>query len=339
MVIDANVYWLPEEFFAGDLLDHFLACINDHPDIYAYSEATVAGAKIVVEKPRGCAGLDFFQADYQLKKQFADFDKAGVDRAILKLPGCQEWLDLDMCKIYNRAVAKAVKESAGRLIGLAAVPVDGSAESLQELEYAVKELGLKGVQLSAHYDQGYLDQPYYRAFFKKVAELDIPVYVHHTPVPLEYEAIKDYDNLRRSYGRCADQIIAVSREVYSDLFEEFPNLRLIHSMLGGGYFTYKAMLLPRDSGGGRFKVDNGSVKERLEKNIAYELSHAQPWGKDNLVLAAKVLGTKNLIYGSSYPVKESWMLGGPAMVKELPLPEEDRAAILGGNAETWYKLH
>ncbi|GHV97474.1 hydrolase [Lactobacillus nasalidis] len=338
MVIDANVYWLPDEFFKGDLLEHFLACINAHPDTHAVSEESAEGVKIVIEKPRGCAGLDFFQADYQLEKQFADFEKAGVDQAILKLPGCQEWLDLDLCKIYNRAVAKVVKESAGRLIGLAAVPVDGSAESLAELEYAAGELGLKGVQVSAHYDEGYLDQPYYRPFFKKAAELDLPVYVHHTPVPLEYEAIKDYDNLRRSYGRCADQIIAVSREVYSDLFAEFPNLHLIHSMLGGGYFTYKSMLLPRDSGGGRFDTNNGAVKERLEQNIAYELSHAQPWGEDNLVLAAKILGAGNLIYGSSYPVKSSWLLGGPAMVKGLSLPDADKEAILAGNARRWYKL-
>lgn len=339
MVIDANVYWLPDEFFSGELLDQFLACINVHADTHAYSEKDDNGVKIVVEKPQGHAGLDFFQADYQLDKQLADFDQAGVDQAILKLPGCQEWLDLNLCKVYNRAVAKVVKEAKGRLIGLAAVPVDGTPASLQELEYAVKELGLKGVQVSAHYDQGYLDQPYYRAFFKKVAELDLPVYVHHTPVPLEYGAIADYDNLRRSYGRCADQIIAVSREVYSDLFAEFPNLRLIHSMLGGGFFTYKTMLLPRDSGGGRFDVNNGAVKERLENNIAYELSHAQPWGSDNLVLAAKVLGSGNLIYGSSYPVKSSWLLGGPAMIKDLPLPEASREAILSGNAQKWYKLN
>lgn len=73
-------------------------------------------------------------------------------------------------------------------------------------------------------------------------------------MPVEYESIKKYENVRRSYGRCADQIIAISREVFSDLFVDAPDLKLIHFMPGGGYFTYKTMFLPHDSGNGRFEV-------------------------------------------------------------------------------------
>ena len=51
-------------------------------------------------------------------------------------------------------------------------------------------------------------------------------------MPVEYESIKKYENVRRSYGRCADQIIAISREVFSDLFVDAPDLKLIHFMPG-----------------------------------------------------------------------------------------------------------
>lgn len=339
MIIDANVYWLPQELFTDEkVLKHFLDVINAHKDTRAVASENEDGTrKITIEKPIGQASLDYFQNDYLLKNQLADMDEGHVDKAVLKLPGCQEWMDLDLCKLFNTKLAEYVKESNDRMVGLAAVPPYATKENLAELDRAINDLHLNGVQLSTHYSDGYLDEPAYREFLKHVAGMNIPIYVHHTPVPIEYNSIKDYENLRRSYGRCEDQIIAISREVYSDLFEELPNLKLIHSMLGGGYFTYKNMLLPHDSGNGRFDTSSSAtIKERLERNILYEVSHSQPWGPDNLTIAAKVLGDKNVIYGSSYPVKKVWLTKGPNMIQDLTISEDAKENILSENAKRIY---
>lgn len=340
MIIDANMYWLPDELFTNDgILNHFLKVINSHNDTKAYSTVLDNGSKkITIEKPIGQPSLDYFQNDYLMDKQISDMDEGNIDIGLLKLPGCQEWLDLDLCKIFNRDLAKHVEKSNGRMYGLAVVPPYGTDENLSELDFAINSLGLKGVQLSTHYNDGYLDNKAYRLFLKKVAEMNIPVYVHHTPVPIEYDSIKDFENLRRSYGRCEDQIIAIGREVFSDLFEDIPNLKLIHSMLGGGFFTYKTMLLPHDSGNGRFNTNTSNIQQRMENNIYYEISHAQPWGKDNLEIASKVLGSKNIIYGSSYPVKKSWLVGGPSVIRKLDLTSTDKENILINNSRNIYHI-
>lgn len=340
MVIDTNVYYLPELFFTDEKwLNHFSQAIESHQDTHVVVTKENGQTKIVIEKPIGQPSLDYFQNDYTMTKMIADLDEAQVDLALLKTPGCQEWMDLDLCHIYNEEVAKFVSESQGRLKALAVVPPYDTKENLAELDHAIDDLHLSGIQLSAHYEEGYLDEEAYRGFLKYVAQKKIPVYVHHTPVPMEYESIKKYENVRRSYGRCADQIIAISREVFSDLFEECPDLVLIHSMLGGGYFTYKMMFLPHDSGNGRFEVSASDlIKGRLEKNIAYEMSHAQPWGKDNLEIAIKVLSPHNVIYGSSYPVKKSWLVGGPQMIKDLDVSDEIKENVLFQNAKRFYKL-
>ncbi|WP_318764805.1 amidohydrolase family protein [Lactiplantibacillus carotarum] len=341
MIIDANVYWLPDELFTDQVLQQkFVQAVDNGRDSKATVSTNADGsAKIVIEEPIGQSSLDYFQNDYQLAHQIHDMDAGHVDQAVLKLPGCQEWLDLDLCKVFNRAVAKHVQASHGRMVALATVPPYATTENLAELDYCIDELGLKGLQLSTHYADGYLDQPVYREFFRYVAAKQIPVYVHHSPVPVEYATIKDYENLRRSYGRCEDQIIAISREVFSDLFAELPNLKLIHSMLGGGFFTYKTMLLPHDSGNGRFDTTNSvSVKHRLEHNIYYEISHAQPWGPDNLEMAIKILGAANVIYGSSYPVKTPWMTAGPAIIGGLNVDESACQQVLSENAQKLYHL-
>lgn len=339
MVIDANVYWLPEELFTDpEIREAFLRCVPREYDVHAFAEETENGWAFRIEKPLGRANLDYFQKDYDMTRQLADMDEAGVDKAILKLPGCQEWLTLELCRLFNDAAAKHGAKSGGRMQPLAVVPPYGDAACLRELDRCIDELGMRGVQVSAHYGNHYLDDPMFRAFFRHVNELNIPVYVHHTPVPVDAGSILEYNNLRRSFGRCQDQITAIGRELFSGMFAELPNVKMIHSMLGGGYFTFKEMLMPRDSGGGRFDTNTEAIKKYLRENIYYELSHAQPWGKEPLELAVKILGADHIIYGSSYPVKQVWMTGGPGFVRGLDLAQKDKELLLGGNAQKLYHV-
>ena len=173
-----------------------------------------------------------------MERQLADMDAAGVDKAVLKVPCAHAWLSLEMCRKFNDGMAEQVKRSSGRLAALAAVPPHGGKGAVYELERCVKELGMTGVQLSSHYGNKYLDDELFRPFLRKVNELKLPVYVHHSPIPVDYQSICDYNNLRRSYGRCMDQTIAIGREVFSGMFDELPDLKLIHSMLGGAFFAY-----------------------------------------------------------------------------------------------------
>ncbi len=155
---------------------------------------------------------------------------------------------------------------------------------------------------------------------------------------MDYASLLGHDNVRRSLGRVVDQLTAVSREIFSDLFEELPDLKLVHSMMGGGFFVFKTMLFPTDSGGGRFRTDNAKNAEHLQKNIFFEMSHAQPWGKPALELAVEELGADHIIYGSSYPVKKVWLEGGPSTVQSLNVSDDVKQLILSENAKNLYAI-
>jgi hypothetical protein len=340
MVTDTNVYWVPKAFFTDKALrDEFLRSIPAEYDCKGIYEVDENGKGVFrVEKPFGFPNLDYFEDDYSLEKQLSDMDAAGVDRAVMKLPCIQEWLGLELCKKVNDMAAEYAKKSGGRMTALAVVPPYGDDACLAELDRCIKELGMHGVQVSAHYGKHYLDSEIFRDFFRHVNELDIPVYVHHTPLPVEYASLLDYNNLRRSYGRCVDQVTAVGRELFSGMFEELPNLKMIHSMMGGGFFAYTGLFFPTDSGNGRFKTDTEKIRGYLKNNIYFETSHSQPWGKEQLELAVKVLGADHIIYGSSYPVKMVWLTGGADFVRKLDITEEEKNLILNGNAERLYTL-
>ena len=344
MIIDANMYWFPEEVFADDeLLQKFLAAIPADSDIHGYATTREKDQlkQIVIEKPKGFQNLNYAQGDYILEKQLADMDKAGVDQAVLKLPGCQEWLSLDLCRKFNDGMANHVKQSNGRMTALAVVPPWGTPACLDELERCVHELGMSGVQVSSHYGTQYLDDDVFAPFFGKLNEMELTVYVHHSPLPVQYDSLLDYNNLRRQYGRCVDQTTAVSRELFSGFFDKYPRLKLVHSMLGGGFFAYANMMLPHAPKSsekvGRFDPVSDALQKHMRDNLFFEMSQAQPWGKAQLECAAAVLGADHILFGSSYPVRPEWLLEGAAFVKQLNISDGDKDLMLGGNAEKLYR--
>lgn len=346
MVIDANLYWIPEELFTDEELQkHFLSVVPEKYEWYGKIEEIPGSGKLqfIMEKPKGFANLNYVQGDYTLEKELADMDAAGVDKAVMKTPGCSEWLDLPLCRYFNDHAAAHAAKSGGRLIPLAVVPPYNNPANIEELKRCRDELGMKSVQLSAHYGDRYLDDPEFEPFFTALNELGMNAYVHHTPVPVDYNSFRAYDNVRRSYGRIVDQGLAIGREMYSGFFSRYPNVKMVHSMMGGAFYAIQGMMLPhgpakhKDSVD-RFAADPGDIAEGMKKNLYFEMSHAQPWTKSGLEYAISVVGADHIIYGSSYPVKMDWMLDGPAFVKSLNVSDEEKELMLHKNAELLYHI-
>lgn len=343
MIIDANMYWFPEEVFTNEnLMRKFLSEIPQSSGVYGYEDISEKNQlkQIVIEKPKGYQNLNYLQGDYVLEKQLADMDKAGVDKAVLKLPGCQEWLSLDLCRQFNDGMSNHAKRSNGRLVALAVLPPFATPECIHELERCRHDLGMMGVQLTTHYGSSYLDDEAFAPFFQKLNEMETSVYVHHSPVPVQYDSLLDYNNLRRQYGRSVDQATAVGRELFSGFFDKYPRLKFIHSMLGGGFFAYCNTMLPpapkNNEKVNRFESGNDSLRRHMKENLFFEMSQAQPWGKAQLECAVSVLGADHILFGTSYPVRPEWLFEGAAFVKELNISDVEKDLILCGNAERLY---
>lgn len=74
---------------------------------------------------------------------------------------------------------------------------------------------------------------------------------------------------------------AVLREIFSDLFEECPNLTLIHSQIGGAFFAIVELVLPQPSRTWeeveRFDLAaHEKIRRYLTKNLSFDLTHPFP---------------------------------------------------------------
>lgn len=345
-VVDINIHHLPEDLFTNEkILNGFL---NSAPrgfgEIASVTTMESGKKQLILEKPRGFQNLNYVEGDYSVESKLAAMDEAGVDYGVMRVPVWQEWLGLDTCKAVNDNAAEIVSRSNGRLFATACVPPWGGKENIYELERCVKELGAVGVQLACHYGQLYLDDEVFEPYLKVIEKLDIPVVVHHTPLPVEYKSVIDYTNLRREYGRVIDQGIAVGRELFSGMFDRMPGLRFIHTMMGGNWFANTALLTPHRTNKAeamqRLDPTGGEkIKQYLDENIFFDMTHPHSWGKTQVEAALEINGADHYLFGSSFPVFYSWMGQGVDFVKnELDISDADRELVLSGNAKRLFNL-
>jgi predicted TIM-barrel fold metal-dependent hydrolase len=343
MVIDINMHSLPDNLFDDDkTLESYVRIAPKAHGEFARVELRSGKKQLIVEKPRGYENLNFSYNSVDAALRIETMDKAGIDKAILRTPCWQEWLTLDMCKELNGNNAKVVSQNPDRLTAVATVPPWGDKSCLFELERCIKELGFVGVELAAHFGEIYLDDEVFRPHFRRIAELDVPVVVHHTPLPVEYHSLYEYTNVRRSIGRCIDQLIAVNREVFSDLFDECPSLKIVHTMLGGAYFAFTNQISMRKSGlreeAERFDPIGERFNKIMKNNIFFDITTPTAWSKAQLECAVAEIGAANILYSSSYPVRLDWVMNGVEHLRSLDISDEEKQLIFEGNAKRLFKI-
>lgn len=345
MIIDINMHHLPKDLFSNDeVMQGFLGSVPREWGENAYLSTVESGKKqLILEKPKGYQNLNYVEGDYSLEAKLQAMDDAGVDIALLRVPVWQEWLRLDTCKLVNDEAADMCRRSNGRLFANAVVPPWGGKDNLYEVERCLKELGMVGVQLACHYGQLYLDHEVFKPYFKVLNDLNVPCVVHHTPLPVQWQSMYEWTNLRREYGRIVDQATAVGRELFSGMFEEFPNLRFIHTMFGGNWFAQQKLLTPKKGvkKEAMLRLDCDEcdrITRYLQNNIFFDMTHPASWGKDQVECAIKVCGADHVLFGTSFPVFYNWMSDGVAFVKTLDITDEQRELITSKNAIRLFNL-
>lgn len=345
-IIDINMHHLPEDLFDNEeILNGFLTTAPRGFGEIASLGKTPDGTKrqIILEKPKGCQNLNYVDGDYSVEAKLAAMDDAGVDYAILRVPVWQEWLRLDTCITVNNNACDMAKRSNGRLFFSACLPPWGGKENIYELERCTKELGAIAVQLACHYGQLYLDDEAFDPLLKVLNELGLPVIVHHTPLPVHWQSIVDYTNLRREFGRVIDQATAVGREIFSGIFDKYPNLKFIHTMFGGNWFANNELLSPHSTGKKEslHRLDStgaDKIKGYMKNNIFFDMTHPHSWGKEQVEAAIKVHGADHMLFGTSFPVFYGWMSEGVKFIKELDITETERDLIFHDNAVKMFNL-
>jgi 2,3-dihydroxybenzoate decarboxylase len=181
--------------------------------------------------------------------RIGEMDRNGVEMFIMSLtqPGIQEVLNTEEAVqrahemniwIYENYIQKYPK----RFNAFAAVALQDPEAAARELEFCVKELGFVGALVNGYTMKNdknnieYLDERQNIPFWKKLVELDVPLYLHpRDPAPNQQRGYKGYEGLLGSaWGFGAETALHTLRILCSGLFDEFPTAKLILGHLGEG---------------------------------------------------------------------------------------------------------
>jgi aminocarboxymuconate-semialdehyde decarboxylase len=140
-------------------------------------------------------------------------------------------LAVAVARKQNDRIAATVQKHPKRFLGMATVPLQNPEASAKEIERAVRELKMKGVQIGSNVRGRYLGEERFLPFFEKVAELDVPIFIHPGNVAAADRMKFFYFN--NLIGNPLDTTITAGQMIFSGLFDRYPDLKIVLAHAGG----------------------------------------------------------------------------------------------------------
>ena len=267
-----------------------------------------------------------------LDERIRVMDEHGIDVQAISLttPGVhveEPKRGLTLARLVNDEFAEAMVRYPGRFAPLAALPLHDPAASVDELERAVTQLGLRGALLFSNVNGRSLDDPAYFPLFEKLAQLGVPALIHPTN-PANIDAIADY-RLTAIVGFLFDTTTAALRLVFAGVLERLPTLKLMLGHLGG---TIPYVIERADRGYEAYdecRVHISRPPSAYFRQMYYDTVN---FNADALRLALAFAGAERIVFGSDYPHQVGSVRKALDTLRGLELSGTQRAALLGGTA-------
>jgi 2,3-dihydroxybenzoate decarboxylase len=280
------------------------------------------------------------------ERRLREMDESGIAKQVVFLtaPGVQVFdapTATSLARSTNDQLAEAVRRYPHRFAGLAAIAPQDARGAAQELERAVKQLGLKGAVVNSHTRGEYLDDPKFWEIFAAAEALDVPLYLHPTtPSPAMVRPFLDRGLDGAIYGFAVETGLHMLRIVVSGALDRFPGLRLVVGHLGEGlpYFLFRIDFMHRHIvASNRYagaKALERKPSEYLKERFHYTTSGMQ-WAPA-ILFALSVLGPDRVLYAMDYPYQ--FVPEEVTVTDELPISDADKRKLYQSNAERVFDL-
>jgi len=236
-------------------------------------------------------------------------------------------------RAHNDALAETVARQPHRLLGAAQLPMQDVAAAITEIRRSVVELGLTAAYIDTDPGGRPLDSPELDDFYSAIEELDVPLFVHPSPVgrggPADDPRLRRFD-LDLLLGFAYDETLAVAALIFGGVLERHPHLDVCVSH-GGGALAYivgrfgRAVAKPR-AWVPDFLLENG-IAPYLDRLWLDTHVHSS----DSLALLVKTVGSEKLVFGTNFA---GWDADGARGIAELGT----LAPTLAGNAARLLRL-
>jgi aminocarboxymuconate-semialdehyde decarboxylase len=258
-------------------------------------------------------------------------DQAGIDVQVLSpSPGhycywAEEDLGLSIAQAANNALCEVASQNRHRMLALGTLPMQSPRLAVQELHRCVKELGMRGVEISTNVEGVDLSDGRFEPVLAAAEALGAIVFLHPAGFT-QGERLVDF-HLNNVIGNPLETTVALSHLIYGGSLDRMPGLKLVLAHGGGTMGAYS----------GRFdhayhsRMDCAHCKHppsHYLKKMYFDSVVFDPAELNHLM---GKFGADRILAGTDYPydMAEPDLLG---FVERAGLSAGDAAAVLGRNA-------
>jgi aminocarboxymuconate-semialdehyde decarboxylase len=275
-----------------------------------------------------------------IEVRLKDMDRQGIDiQAVSPAPQqtyywTEPQMGAELARQVNERLADIVAKWPERFVGLGTVPLQDPDMAVSELEYCVKKLGMRGVEINGSVNgmdltDGRLGLD---KFFAKVQELDVIIFMHPTGYTQGERLLDHYFN--NVIGNPLETTVAASHLIFDGVMDRYPRLKVVLPH-GGGFLAH---YWERMNHGWKARPDCRTVIKRkptsyLEK-FYFDTIVFDPQMLDNLV---RRYGADHIVMGTDYPF-DMGVEDPVGFVARGKLSSAEKAKIMGGNAARLLKI-
>jgi aminocarboxymuconate-semialdehyde decarboxylase len=263
-------------------------------------------------------------------------DEQGIDVEALSIApifwhGADPDLARRVIKLQNEKLAEICAQQSERFVGLASVALQHPQLAAEQLEDAVRQLGMRGALIGGSVNGEDLADEKFNPFWAKAEQLGVLIFIHPQSTAESVASPRLYGEgaLESVIGNPLEMTIALSHLIFEGTLDRYPALKVC-AALGGGYLPSYAARTDR----GCVVVPRRCTKALKKKPSEYlkQLYYdSMVFTQEGLRHLVAEVGASQIVIGTDYPFP--WTKTAVDHILETPgLSDADRIAMLGETA-------
>jgi aminocarboxymuconate-semialdehyde decarboxylase len=277
-----------------------------------------------------------------MDRRFREMDRQGIDMHVISVHPSQFLYFTDpalaarVVKMQNEKIAELVATHRDRFVGFGNVSLQQPDLAVDQLEYAVRKLDLRGFIVGANVNGGELAHPKLEPVWKKVEELQTIVMIHPQGFDDAGKRLDGAGALGNNIGFPLDTTIALAHLIFEGVLDRFPGIRVIGAHGGGFLASYI----------GRFDNCNAlqAPCQRMKRKPSEYLRGPQlyfdslVYSPQNLRHLVSTVGASRIVIGTDFGFPIASNAPVDTVLQTPGLSPDEQVAILGGNAAAMLRL-
>ena len=263
-----------------------------------------------------------------------DMDAQGIDYQAINVNGwgysADRALATDLVRLQNEKISQWCARHPDRFVGMATVALQHPDLAAEQLDQAVRKLGLRGAAIGGSVEGQELSDRKFDPFWAKAQELGVLLFMHPQPAPGTTQNMRlgGKGGLGNTIGNPLETTVFLSHLIFEGTLDRFPGLKICGAHAGGYLASYsgRSDALCGRGGGADCKALKKKPSEYFKRELLIDTMIFHEEGLRHLIAE---VGVSQMVYGTDYPF--DWPVGIDFVLNAPFLSNADKEAILGGN--------